>query len=96
MDSTKSQPSGDPYNDYHMSLCIQERVEEMTDPQKCMRYMAGHLYEQSKTDSSVNNITMQNLHDYCTGPNMQTNMEFFVDLCRGTNAAYMSAFQKKK
>ena len=85
----------DPYSDYHMSLCIQERVEEMTDPQKCMSYMAGRLYERSKTDPSVENITMQNLKDYCTGKNLESNLGFYKDLCEGTNDAYLNAFQKQ-
>lgn len=84
----------DPFENYHMSICVMDKVNEMTDPQKCMNYMAGRLYEQSKNDPSVKDITMKQIKDYCTNQNLQNNLEFFIDLCEETNAAYKNAFNK--
>ena len=88
MDSTPA----DPYADYHMSICIQEQVAQMTDTQECMRYMAGRLYEKSKTDPAAANVTMSQIRDYCTGPNLETPLGFYVKLCEGTTDAYSNAF----
>lgn len=81
-------------DDYHMTLCIKDRVKEMTNPTECMAYMAGRVYEMSKTNPQVASTTMDQIQNYCANENLQYDVAFYADLCKNTNLGYSKSFQK--
>ena len=84
----------DPYESYHMSMCIHNKIEEMNDPIKCTSYLAGRLYNASrnagdeKVAGKILDTNMGQLHDTCERINKKLPLSFYVDLCKGVNQAY--------
>ena len=74
-----------------MSMCIQDKIEEMNDPIKCTSYLAGRLYNASRGSNSSGKIletTMGQLRETCEKINKELPLSFYVDLCKGVNQAY--------
>lgn len=91
-----AQPPRDPYYDMHMQMCIQDKVEKMSTPEKCVAYMAAKTYERSKSDPAALNTRISDLERYCQRATGQQTIGFYRDLCSGVNQAYYNAFQQQR
>ena len=84
----------DPLYDMHMSMCIEDKVEQMATPERCVAYMATSVYNRSRDNPQLLNTRVEDLRSFCEDFTNQQTVGFYRDLCQGVNQAYRGAMQK--
>lgn len=87
-------PQQDSLYDMHMSMCIEDKVEQMATPERCVAYMATSVYNRSRDNPQLLNTRVEDLRSFCEDFTNQQTVGFYKELCQGVNQAYRNAMQK--